>query len=314
MPQLGIHALALVASPTSEGLSEAIRAARRLGYGLIELPLVEPRGVDARLLRESLQRAKIAASVSVALPRGCHMPWRPERARSWLGRALEAAEAIGATVITGALAYAPFTFSGEPVTLAERFVVAEVLQDLGDVAQRRGIRLALHPSNRYETYLLNTLAEGLDMVQGVDNDALRLHAHTYHMNLEESRPGAALAEAGHALGYVTIAESHRGLPGTGTVPWESIWQGLAQAGYDGPLVLEAFGSVEPETARRLSLWRGDERAADALAKGGLAFLREGARTIALVEANPALPRPGESSAAGEPRVTDRPVPAKANRV
>ncbi len=280
MPVLGIHAHALAGSHAPDAQARAIATAAAAGYALIELPLDDPRTIDPATYRAALHAAGIDAACSVTLPRAAHMSFYPEHARAWLGRALEQADALGARWLVGALAYAPGLFTGEPATLQERAIVAEVLNDLADDALARGITLAVEPANRYETYFLNTLADALDIVQGADNDALRLLADTCHMHIEEQDSGAALAEAGRWLGYVQVSESHRGLPGTGAVQWDAIWQGLAAADYDGPLVLETYGNLAVDVAYRLRAWRTPDESAEQIARAGLAFLRNGAAALA----------------------------------
>ena len=54
-----------------------------------------------------------------------------------------------------------------------------------------------------------------------------------------------------------IGESHRGYLGTGSVPWEPFWRGLAEMGYDGPLTFESFSSAvaSKSLSQTLCVWR-----------------------------------------------------------
>ena len=60
-----------------------------------------------------------------------------------------------------------------------------------------------------------------------------------------------------ACRYVHIGESHRGYLGTGSVPWEPFWRGLAEMGYDGPLTFESFSSAvaSKSLSQTLCVWR-----------------------------------------------------------
>jgi D-psicose/D-tagatose/L-ribulose 3-epimerase len=49
---------------------------------------------------------------------------------------------------------------------------------------------------------------------------------TYHMNIEESDLFSPIPDAGDRIGYVHIAESHRGHLGSGTVDFDSFFRAL----------------------------------------------------------------------------------------
>jgi D-psicose/D-tagatose/L-ribulose 3-epimerase len=83
------------------------------------------------------------------------------------------------------------------------------------------------------------------------------------------------------LGYIHMSESHRGRLGTGTVNWDEVFRGLADAHYKGPLVLEAFTSINPELIAATRMWRPANAAPTVIAGDGLAFMQEGARRVGL---------------------------------
>ncbi|MFN7210966.1 MAG: TIM barrel protein, partial [Aggregatilineales bacterium] len=87
--------------------------------------------------------------------------------------------------------------------------------------------------NRYETYLYNTLADARQTVLAVGAPNLKLHADTYHMNIEEEGFYQPLVACADVLDYIHMSESHRGLVGSGTVNWEQIWQALAAIRFSG---------------------------------------------------------------------------------
>jgi D-psicose/D-tagatose/L-ribulose 3-epimerase len=67
-----------------------------------------------------------------------------------------------------------------------------------------------------------------------------IHFDTYHMNIEEEGYSKALKEAGPLAAYIHVSESHRGLPGEGTVDWDDVFTGLKEINYSGPLVTGGF--------------------------------------------------------------------------
>ena len=78
-----------------------------------------------------------------------------------------------------------------------------------------------------------------------------------------------------------MSESHRGLLGTGTVDWDQVFRGLADAGYRGPLVLESFAEINPDLAAATCLWRPPTQPPDVLATEGLVFLQARAEQAGL---------------------------------
>ena len=50
----------------------------------------------------------------------------------------------------------------------------------------------MEPLNRYETSLINTVDQALEVIQGVDSPGLGIAVDTFHMNIEEKDPAAAI--------------------------------------------------------------------------------------------------------------------------
>ena len=281
MPEFGAHAFLWIGAWDTENGDRAIHSAAEAGFDFIEIPVLDPARFDAPAHAETLDEAGIGATVSLILPEGAHMPEQPERAKRFLGDILDVAETLGAKTVAGCIGYHLGEFTGEPPTAEERATVVSALRDVADDAAERGIGLAFEVCNRYETYLYNTLADGQDAVQAIGRDNVALHADTYHMNIEEEGFYQPLVDAADTLGYIHMSESHRGLVGSGTVIWDDVFRGLADANYRGPLVLESFAAINPDLQAATKLWRPPNQPPGALAEKGLAFLKEGARKAGL---------------------------------
>lgn len=281
MPKYGAHAFLWIGEWTTESGNQAIAAAGELGFDFIEIPLLRPQEFDAASHKKALADAGIEATASLALPRDAHMPHQPERAKQFLISALDELEPLGSIYLCGCIAYSLGTFTGKPPTDAERQVVIDVLGEVTEEAKKRGITLGLEVVNRYETYMYNTLADGRDTIKAVGADNLQLHADTYHMNIEEEGFYKPLVECGDVLGYIHMSESHRGLVGSGTVNWDEVFRGLADAKYTGPLVLESFAAINPDLAAATCLWHPPNQSPTVLASEGLKILRAGAERVGL---------------------------------
>lgn len=281
MVKVGIHAFVWTGNWTTETGNAAIRSTAREGFDHIEIPLLDPDTFDAASHRRALEAEGLAATCSLVLPRALHLPANPRGAREFLGRALEKADALGSRYLCGCIGYSLGTLTGGPPTPEERGAVVEVLGEVALEARGLGITLALEACNRYETYLYNTLEDTRETVLAVGAPNLKLHADTYHMNIEENGFVTPFERTADVLDYVHMSESHRGLVGTGTVIWDQVWEGLRRAQFDGYLVLESFAEINPQLAAATCLWRLPQHDSATLAREGLRFLREGVRRSGL---------------------------------
>jgi sugar phosphate isomerase/epimerase len=117
-------------------------------------------------------------------------------------------------------------------------IVIDALAELGQVAQQEGAYLFLEPINRYEDFILNTLAQGIEVIQRAGTVGVRLCADFYHMNVEEDDIAQSLLQSGEYLGHVHLSDSNRNEPGAGHTDWLSGMGALLAAGYAGWLTLE----------------------------------------------------------------------------
>jgi D-psicose/D-tagatose/L-ribulose 3-epimerase len=119
-------------------------------------------------------------------------------------------------------------------------------------AQARGVRLAVEPINRYETFLVNTCEQAIQFIQEVGSAAVGLHLDTFHMNIEEADLGSAFRRAGKRLLNVHIADSNRQGVGRGHTDFRAMMRALVDIGYQGSLALEPLPPVpDPYFAVRI---------------------------------------------------------------
>lgn len=282
MVRYGAHAFVWIGDWTTELGNHALRSAAEAGFDFLEIPLLRPQDFDAAAHKKVMQEAGIEATASLVLPKDSHMPFEPQKAKAFLSLALDKVEALGSTYLCGCIAYSLGTVTGAPPTAAEKQTVIDTLGEVAADAKRRGITLGLECVNRYETYVLNALEDGRDVIKAIGADNIELHADTYHMNIEEEGFYKPLVATGDVLGYIHMSESHRGLVGSGTVNWDEVFRGLKDGGYKGPLVLESFAAINPDLQAATALWRPPNQPPAVLAREGLAFLKAGAERVGLV--------------------------------
>lgn len=275
MPQYGAHTFLWIDEWTTEKGNQAIAATAEVGFDFIEISLLKPEEFDAESHKRALAHAGIEEKGSLVLPEWAHMPEEPEKAKRFLVSALEKLEAIGATYLGGCIAFALGKFSGE------RQVVIDTLGEVAQDAKRRGITLGIEVVNRYESNLYNTMADVRRTILAIGADNIVIHADTYHMLYEEEGFYRPLVENADVLGYMHMSENHRGLLGTGTVNWDEVFRGLADARYKGPMVVKCFPAVNPALAAAIKLWRPPTQPSEFLAREGLKFLKERAKRYGL---------------------------------
>jgi D-psicose/D-tagatose/L-ribulose 3-epimerase len=95
------------------------------------------------------------------------------------------------------------------------------------------------------------------------------------MNIEEDGMSAAVLEAGDALGYVHIGESHRGYLGSGNVDFDTFFGALKKINYKGPITFESFSSVvvDPALSNALCIWRNLWEDSDDLSAHALKYMK-----------------------------------------
>jgi len=151
--------------------------------------------------------------------------------------------------------------------------LAAALRPVAEHAEASGVRLAIEPLNRYETSVLNTVAQALEVVEAVDSPACGLLLDTYHMNIEERDLGEAVRAAGSRLFHFHACANDRGAPGADHIDWPALAGALAAIGKGGAVSIESFTGENQAIARAASIWRPLAASQDAIATEGLRFLR-----------------------------------------
>jgi sugar phosphate isomerase/epimerase len=111
--------------------------------------------------------------------------------------------------------------------------LVSALQECCAAAQPHGVRIALEPITRYETTLINNLAQGLDLLERVGADNMGLMPDTFHMNIEEPNIEESIRACGDRIFHFHVADSNRWYPGAGHLDFHSILGALYATGYGG---------------------------------------------------------------------------------
>jgi D-psicose/D-tagatose/L-ribulose 3-epimerase len=266
-------------SPFSNETLDLVDKVATLGFDLIEVCVEDPATIDTAAIRRRIEAAGIGATVCGAFGPDRDMSADDTAVRrnaiGYVNRCSDIAAELGADIVVGPMYSAVGrTRMAEPEERrAQRRLAAESIREAADYARDRGVRLALEPLNRFETDLINTVDQGVELVEEIGRDNVGLLLDTFHMNIEEKNLPAALRRARRHIFEFHACSSDRGTPGEDHLDWTGIATALRDVGYEGPVVIEAFTPKIKEIARAVSIWRPLAESEDALASNGLAHLK-----------------------------------------
>ena len=108
---------------------------------------------------------------------------------------------------------------------------------------KEGVRLALEPLNRFETYFLNRHDQALLLAEQV-GPTCGVCLDCFHMNIEEKDMLAAIKATGSRLNDFHVADNNRMACGMGALDWPRIVDTLKAIGYDGALTVEFVAPLD----------------------------------------------------------------------
>jgi sugar phosphate isomerase/epimerase len=109
--------------------------------------------------------------------------------------------------------------------------------------QASGVKLAIEPLNRFETYFISRGDQALALAEAVGpNCGVCLDA--FHLNIEEADMLATIRRAGNRLYDFHVADNNRLACGMGSLNWSAIIRTLKSIGYDGAVTVEFVAPVD----------------------------------------------------------------------
>ena len=262
-------------TPEHDGLLDQIKA---MGFDSVEVPvfaLDDPAPYD-RLGKRLKSLGLAATAVTVMSPETNPISPDPAiraAAVAHLDRVLDRCARFDCEILCGPTHSALGHFSGTGPTADEFAHGVDTLRKAAEIAQGRGIRIAVEYLNRFENYFLTTASDTARFVRAVDHPSLRMMYDSFHAHIEEKGQATAIASCAAETIHVHVSENDRGVPGTGQVDWDSFWTALLSGGYDGYITIEAFGRALPALAAATKVWRDLFPDAMGLCRDGLAFMK-----------------------------------------
>ncbi|MDG0808188.1 sugar phosphate isomerase/epimerase family protein [Cohnella rhizosphaerae] len=268
------------ASPFSPATFHLADKVKEMGFDVLEICIEDPATIPAEQTREYLDKQGVEALVCGAFGPNRDISSEDAGIRAeglaYIKTCVDFAVKLGSPLVSGPM----YSATGKTRLLSpdekkqQWAWTVEHLKIAADYAGQRGVRLAIEPLNRYETDLINTVEQGLELLEKVGQSNLGFLLDTFHMNLEEKNIADAIRLAGKHIFNFHTCENDRAIPGTGHIPWEQTAEALRDVNYDGYIVIEAFTTEIKEIARAVSQWRQLAPTQDAIAAEGIAFLKK----------------------------------------
>ena len=223
-----------------------------LGYDGVELAVREPAVLDLSRIRQVLdaQRLQVPAIGTGQAFVEEHLSFTDpdavvrERAVARIESHIALARELHALVILG-LIRGKLQPNVAPETARDWLI--DALRQVARVASGQNVRLAIEPINRYETDLVNSVAEANELIDAVGAANIGILFDTFHANIEESSIEASLCACSARLFHVHVADSNRWAPGTGHLDFPRIVAALREMGYAGWVSAEIV--PKPDTLR-----------------------------------------------------------------
>jgi D-psicose/D-tagatose/L-ribulose 3-epimerase len=274
--KLGIN-LFLWTDGMHDGLMPILEQLKETGYDGVEVPIFDLDEAHWERWGQRLDDLGLERTANTVIAPQ-HNPLSPdpavrENAYRHLKSVIDCCAAVGSPLLCGPHQVALGVFTGCGPTEVEWSRSVEHLRRLAQYAAEAGITLAEEVVNRFELYHVNTLDEGIRLVDEVDHPNCRIHYDTFHAHIEEKRPAEAIRRADGRIAHVHISENDRGIPGAGSVAWDETFAALRDIDYDGWLTVEAFGSSLPNLVAATKIWRPLFDSEEQLAREAYSFLR-----------------------------------------
>jgi len=252
---LSTHAAAFQAVAFKGDFEANVAKIASWGYDGVELAVRDPKLVNAG----QLERVVVAQGLFVPAI-GTGQAWGEEglsftsddpevraAAIERISNHIPLAAHLGAIVILGLIR--GVTPKGQTHEQSMAYLV-EAIQQCAAAAEGTGVRFALEPMNRYETDLIHTAADGLELIERVGADNFGLLLDTFHMNIEEVDIGDSIRACGDRIFHFHVADSNRWYPGAGHLDFGTILGDLEGTGYRGFVSGEFMPLPDADTAAR----------------------------------------------------------------
>jgi D-psicose/D-tagatose/L-ribulose 3-epimerase len=270
----------LFTSPFTNESTKLFKQFKQWGFDSVEIAIEDPAHIDpAHVKRELDKNGLVCGSACAVFGPDRDLRGTPKQQKNcldYMKKVLDQMVVLDTPTVMGPVYSSVGRADAVPRAEYQKQwkTVVKTLKTLAAYAEKRGKQICMEPLNRFETDFINTCEQAVEMVKDVRSPALKLLLDTFHMNIEEKDPAAAIRRAGKLLGHFHACGSDRGTPGNDHIDWKPIAKALKDIGYKGDVVIESFTQDVKMIARATAIWRRMEPTRDEIAVKGLKFLRK----------------------------------------
>jgi D-psicose/D-tagatose/L-ribulose 3-epimerase len=262
-----------------------LRDIKATGYDGVEIPVFEGTPDDYARLGDMLDRIGLERTAASAMGNPAMNLISPDavtrkRGVDYVKWAIDCSQALGAKVLVGPVHSTLGSFSGSGPTAAEKKRSVSVQRAIGDHAATKDVVIGLEAVNRFECYLVNTMADLSAHVDEIGHPNIKAMYDTFHANIEEADPIKAYTRHVRNIVHIHISENDRGVPGRGNIPWAETFSAIRKSGYDDWLTIESFGRSLKDLAAATKVWRDFAESPEAVYREGYRHIRDGWRKAA----------------------------------
>lgn len=271
----------LWASPfTTETIEGLFPKISEFGFDVVEIAVEDPTLIDVKKVKEGLDKYGLDVTICGAFGNSRDLTNESlevqKNGLNYIESCLDICAELGVSFFAGPM----YSAVGKARMLrpdqrkAEWDLAVNNLQTVCEMADMRGLQIALEPLNRFESDLVNTTDDALRMVKDINHPAAKVMIDSFHMSIEERDVESAIKAAGDNLIHVQVSENYRGAPGSGQSPWGAYKRGLEAINYKGVVSIESFTTKNVELAGAVCFWTPKADTQDNFAKDGLKFLKK----------------------------------------
>lgn len=270
----------LFTSPFTNESTKLFPEFKSWGFDSVELAIEDPAHIDPAHVKAELDKNRLSCgSMCGAFGPDRDLRGTPEAQQAsmdYMMRLFDAMVVLECLTFVGPVysSVGRAEFVPDKERKAQWKLVVKNLKKVCKYAEKKGVKVALEPLNRFETDFINTCDQALQMIEDVGSPALLVHLDTFHMNIEEKNPAAAVLRAGKLLGHLHASGSDRGTPGNDHVDWKGVAASIKKIGYNKEVVIESFTPDVKVIAKAASIWRMMEPSRNDIAVQGLKFLKK----------------------------------------
>jgi D-psicose/D-tagatose/L-ribulose 3-epimerase len=267
-------------SPFNKETVELFPKIKNYGYDAVEIPVEDPALIDIDWVKKALADNGLSPVICGAFGTSRDLtnddPAFHKTCFDYLDSCFEIASELGAGFVAGPMYSAvgkARLVSAEQKKIEWNRAVTN-LRKVCNRAGEFGLEIAIETLNRFETDLINTADELMQLITDINEPQAKAILDGFHMNIEEPSIEHAIKTVGDKLIHVQVSENYRGTPGTGQTNWAAWKRGLEAINYQGVISIESFTPDVKELAGAVCIWKPLVPSQDGFAKEGLEFLRK----------------------------------------